>query len=172
MFRLRPIEAPWGDYGRILYYGMSMHAGRRNGQILLERTGPSIFPITFPGAGDIVVTEGFKKQWERIGLCGVSFRPVLKHHIVELDWESWDASSDEPPECPQSGEPEDYILDQPHSEAAAKGLGDLWELVISEEEQNDIFYKRGTRIVLLSAKAKDWFLQNFCDYVTVVNERA
>ena len=58
-FLFNPIEAPWGDYGRILYHGMSMHEPRLGGKIRLERTGPEIFPITFPI--DIIVTADFRR---------------------------------------------------------------------------------------------------------------
>jgi hypothetical protein len=54
IYILREAGAPWGDYGNILVHGMSAHAGRSmDGRIRLERTGPFVPPITFPGIGDI-----------------------------------------------------------------------------------------------------------------------
>jgi hypothetical protein len=51
---------PWGDYGNILQHGMTAHLGRVGGLLSLERTGPYMPPITFPGAGDVVLTVGAK----------------------------------------------------------------------------------------------------------------
>jgi hypothetical protein len=183
LFRLDGADKPpWGDYGHILVHGMSMHLGRREGIIQLERIGPSIAPITFPGSGDIVVTQDFRSKIERSGLTGFTFLPVIKHHIVELDWESWDTTAEEPAELPESGEPEDYILGQPHSPTASQALGNLWELALHygidvERDKthvrllaetwdgSDFFIARTTRIKSVSLKARRWLEQNFGDYV-------
>lgn len=164
-FLLNPIEAPWGDYGHILYHGMSMHASRSGGKIRLERTGPEIFPITFPI--DVIVTDEFRRAFEKSGLRGVQFRPVIKHHIVELDWSAWDTAEDEAPEMPGSGEPEDYILGRPHSPSAAAAMPELWELSTSEESSADVRYLPTTHVIALSAKAKDWFESQYGDYVSI-----
>lgn len=110
---------------------MSMCQERSNGCIQLERTGPSIDPITFPGE-DIVVTDAFRMALEQSGLTGFSFLPVIKHRIIELDWTKWDLLADEPPEDPEVWEPEDYLLERPHSTEACDALGNLWELVLQQ----------------------------------------
>ena len=46
---LRGSEPPWGDYGDVLVNGMSSGGRDDDGFIKLERTGPFIPPITFPG---------------------------------------------------------------------------------------------------------------------------
>jgi hypothetical protein len=167
MNTLDPIEAPWDEYGYILYHGMSMHQSRQGDKIRLERTGPDIFPITFPGTGDIVVTDSFKRHWSESGLSGATFREIIKHHIVDLDWERWDTSAEEPPELPDSGEPEDFILDRPHSSSAASALGQLWELIPSDDSKKDIFYRNGTKITCLSERADIWFIRHYGDFVAV-----
>jgi hypothetical protein len=123
------IPGDWGDYGYILEHGMTAHSPRLNGKLALERTGPYISPITFPGIGSVLLTDEARKHLEGSGLGGFSFLPVEKKLIVELHWEQWDLTAVEPPEYPDSGEPEDYILERPHS-AAAYDLGDLWELLV------------------------------------------
>jgi hypothetical protein len=70
-----------------------------------------------------------KKNLEVSGLIGLSFRPVIKKHIVEVDWTAWDLNTDEPLYYPDSGEPEDYILAGQHSDSIANGMGNLWELI-------------------------------------------
>ena len=165
LFLLDPIEAPWGDYGHILYHGMSMHSSRSDGRIRLERTGPDIFPITFPI--DVIVTDEFRRAFEKSGLRGARFLPVIKHRIVELDWGSWDTTEDEAPEMPESGGPEDYILGRPHSPRAAAAMPELSEFVASEDQRADVHYLPSTRIITLSTKAKDWFESRYGDYVSV-----
>jgi len=162
--RLKPVESPWGDYGHILYHGMSMHQPCFEGKIRLERTGPDIFPITFPIV--VVVTEDCRRALLASGLTGATFRPVIKHRIVDLDWTIWDTTDDGPPELPDSGEPEDYILDRPHSPEIASAMPDLWEL-IAGSKMSDIYYVPGTRIVAISQRAKPWFESHYGEYVTI-----
>ena len=118
----------WGDYAAILLHGMTAHLGRRGGSLQLERTGPFVPRITFPGVGDIVLTEVARQEAEA-ELPSLSFRRVWSTRIVRLDWSAWDAALEEPPVFPETGEPEDYILGQPHDPALAEQLGQFWELV-------------------------------------------
>ena len=86
---------------------MTTHRPRLAGKLALERTGPYIPPITLPG--DIVLTSEARNLLEVSGLSGFSFLAVEKALIVELHWESWNLTADEPAEYPESEEPEDYI---------------------------------------------------------------
>lgn len=123
--------APWGDYGDILTHGMCAKGGER-GPIQLQRTGPFVPPITFPGIGNIVVTDEMKQAMEQAGFRGIKFRLVEKSHIVELAWHEWDQAADEPEFYPEGGSPEWYILNRPHSDKLADSIGTLWEVVLSE----------------------------------------
>jgi hypothetical protein len=182
LFRLTAVESPWGDYGRVLAHGLSMRLDRHQGLIQLERTGPSIAPITFPGAGDIVVTQAFQAALEHSGLTGFSFQPVIKRRIVEIDWEEWDIAAAEPEEFPEGGEPENYILRRPHETRASDELGILSELCVADgmdvarngtrvrllsETWNgaDFFQARTTRITCVDRKARRWLEQHVGDYV-------
>ena len=118
----------WGDYADILVHGMSAHLSRRDGPLQLERVGPYVPPITFPGISDIVLTNA-AKAFVASKLEGVSFRPIVLAKCVRIDWTAWDATRDEPVEYPEGGEPEDYILSRPHDAALASELGSFWELV-------------------------------------------
>jgi hypothetical protein len=125
----RPMTS-WGAYGDILQHGMTAHLPRTEGLLSLERSGPWMPPITFPGVGDVVLDASGRALLERSGLTGFEFRPVYKALIVDLRWEESDLAADEPPEYPETGEPEDYILEAPHDPDVAEQLGDVWELVI------------------------------------------
>lgn len=145
------ISEKWGDYGHILQHGMTSHLRRIGGLLALERTGPYIPPITLPGIGDVVLTSAARQLLASSGLTGFDFRPVEKILTVELHWENWDLTTDDPPRYPDSGEPEDYVLGQPNSDAASAALGELWEVVVPNT----------TRIVRLKEAIdsdKDWFL--------------
>lgn len=128
VYELSAAEVPLGDYGSILVHGMSLHLGRLDGRIQLERTGPFVPPVTLPGLSDVIVTDTARRALER-AVPGLSFRPVVKARVVRIEWEGWDRAADEPAEYPSSGEPEDYILEHPHDDALAEKLGPLWEVV-------------------------------------------
>jgi hypothetical protein len=119
----------WGDYGGMLAHGM----GRRNreGQFEIERVGPFVPPISLPFLA-IIVTDAFKKELETSGLRGLSFKPVVKMHIVHMDWDKWDWNALDPSEYPSDGEPENYILEKPHSPEVAEKIGPIWELLLEE----------------------------------------
>jgi hypothetical protein len=181
----------WGDYGYILQHGMSMHLPRQDERISLERTGPYIPPITFPM--EIILTSEARQLLESSGFSGLSFLPVVKAHIVELHWEKWDLNLDWPPKLPDSGEPEDYILAEPHSASASAALGDLWELVVPTTGKTispksitpkslmrpykefcfdsstwngaDLFRGEGWGWILYSERACDWFSKTWGEYV-------
>jgi len=168
------LEAPpsvWGDYDDILLSGMTSHLERLDGLLQLERTGPFIPPISFPGIGDIVIRDDFKKSLENSGLTGLAFQPVIKRHIVFLEWEKWDRTADEPAEYPSTGEPEDYILEKPHSPELAQQIGEMWELCLVEyaefkEAQMDWFRRKGTVKNFVSSRAKNWLEQTAPQFVS------
>jgi len=170
IYGLEDPPSAWGDYGDILRAGMTAHLGRLNGLLQLERTGPFVPPISFPGISDVVVTGNFRKSLENSGLTGLTFQPVIKRHIVFLEWEKWDRTADEPVEYPSTGEPEDYILGRPHSPELAQQIGDLWEVCLSEyagfnEVQADWFRLQGPLYNFVSERAKVWLETTVSEWV-------
>ena len=187
-YELEAPKSPWGDYSRILIAGMSCHSSRKDGLIQLERTGPYIPPISFPGIGDIVITAGFRRLLESSGLAGLRFQPVIKKHIVHLDWRAWDRAAKEPAEYPEGGEPEGYILDRPHSVQISDQLGDLWEVLLEESatvqrerkpsrvllvatswQGADLFRAQGLLSIYTTEKTKTWFEQNAPEHVRFID---
>lgn len=128
-FSLERCPPAWGDYGDILHHGMAWR-DEKDCLLRLERTGPLVSSITLPGISNIVVTDSFRADLETSNLTGISYRPLIKHQIVNLDWSDW--TSEEPGFYPESGEPEAYIYDEPHSPEAADQMPVLWELVVDE----------------------------------------
>lgn len=130
-FIIRECEPSWGDYGDTLLQGQATR-DNVSGLLQIQRTGPFVPPISFPGLREIVVTEDFRAQLEASGLTGFSFRPVVKQHIVDLDWQKWDKNAEDPKVYPRSGEPEDYILKGKHSPKTADKMPVLWELAVGQ----------------------------------------
>ncbi len=178
-------KSPWGDYSDILIKGMSAHSSRQDGLIQLERTGPYVPPISFPGISDIVVTDSFRRELAASGLVGLRFQPVIKKHIVQLDWHTWDRSLHEPPEYPKEGEPEGYILDRPHSQEVSDLMGNLWEVLIEERATvqrerkpsrillvaaswrgGDLFRAESVGHIYATETAKTWFEQHAPEHVS------
>lgn len=118
-------DVPWGDYGHILTHGMYFR-GR------IQRTGPFIPPITFVSAAALIVTDDMKTHMEQAGFKGISFEAVVKSHIADVAWHTWDLDAPEPPYFPESGEPEDFILDAEHSPEVAEAMGDLWRVIMDD----------------------------------------
>jgi len=157
----RPLTS-WGDYNDILQHGMISPAGRTGGLLNLERTGPYIPPITFPGIGNVVVSAAGRKLLEESGLRGFGFRPVRKARIVELRWQDWDLTAHEPRMVPKSGEPEDYILELPPDGRAAEEMGDVWELLANGAD----FVRTGELSrILVTERAKAWLEEHLGGYV-------
>jgi hypothetical protein len=127
-FTLSAPKHRWGDFGDILVHGMTNHLPRENGSLQLERTGPFVPQIFFPGVSDVIVNDLVKLKLSAL-LPELLFRPVIKARIVQLNWHEWPATGEEPAVLPESGEPEDYVLAAPHSASLAEELGPLWEVV-------------------------------------------
>jgi len=180
VYRLKRVEAPWGDYGEILHHGISWNRGRVDGFIQLERTGPFIPPLTMPSTHHVVVVESLRRKIVDSGLRGYAFVPVVKARIVRLNWESWPPSA-KPAKYPSGGEPENYVLRRKHHPASAEALGDLWELtaevrvttrpgtpyyMLAGDHQKDFFVEaeRHHRL-FVSPRAKQWLEETVSDCV-------
>ncbi len=179
IFEVRSAFDPWGDYGHIVIHGMASSRAE-NGQLRLARTGPVMPPITFPSGGHTIVTDEMRRCMVAAGFRGVSYRPVIKEHIIEIHWEHWDWGRDEPGFYPPGGEPEFYF-NRAHSERASIPLGDLWELILvsgvdlekvldphrrhsssfkalrGSRNDADIFFGKMSSIRYCSVRAKLWF---------------
>ncbi len=165
LFILENIEMPWGDYGEILLSGIS--GKNENGQVAIERTGPFIPHIFISGLWDLTVSNTTKILLESSNLTGFSFESIIKKKIVEIPWEKWSFSSDDPGFYPNTGEPEGYIVDGKHSENASELMGEVWLLKLNKVRRTkdqedtlkgdyDFFMPEDKGIILVSEKAKDW----------------
>lgn len=114
----------WGDYGSILRNGMFHTEEQR-----LDRTGPFVPPISFPGySGAVIVTSQARQKLETSGMSGLGeCHPVLLGKVVLIEWQKWDKSRQlGGDQFPFNGEPEEYILHNPHDAATASKIEPLW----------------------------------------------
>lgn len=166
IYRVKPVEGPWGEYSAVLFHGVASWFQRGvSGELLLERMGPSIPPLTFPSGLGPVLTDALKMRLEHSTLTGAAFLPVIKKHIVQSRYGQWDLTAPEPKRLPRGGRAENYILTRPHSPEAAEQMGPLWELRLGPDPA-DLYRPEGTADTFVSQRAKDFLQPLAGDWVT------
>jgi hypothetical protein len=130
-FRVKCAEAPWGDYGDILINGLAdpRYDDGKLTSLGLCRTGPFVPPITQP-FGQIVIVDDLRRELEGTEFTGFEFVKVDLAKGVRCDWDSWDQNADEPRRYPDSGEPEDYIVQGSHDAELLEEIPTLWALSV------------------------------------------
>ena len=127
-FRMEPHSAWGGDYERIAVHGWVEGMAKGKLPLSLFRTGPFVPEVTVPN-GAIIVTERAKGI-----LAGVfpmlQFRLVVKKRIVRSDWPGLIIKGKPWPDELLEGEPESQILGSEHSDAVAKEMPPLWQLIL------------------------------------------
>jgi hypothetical protein len=171
-----PKTPDWGDYGDVLVSGWATRSDQ-TGLLELERTGPFVPPVFLTLEG-VIVTDAFRRLLETSDLTGFTFQPIQKKRIVLLHWEKWDQTADEPEFYPESGESEDYILQNPNNPRAAEKMGTLWEVSVGEHadlipfqglaywDGTDWFRARGIHNVYVSERTRKWLQSNAGDWVS------
>lgn len=160
-YRLRNKEINWGDYGDILLSGMTAHLERDGNLLQLERTGPFQPAIILSGYEDLLVTDTLKNKIESDQVSRLDFLPVVRKHIVFLDWTNWDLKADEPKFYPENGDPENYILGMPHSPEVASSMEKVWEVVVPHNGKftDSLSFIPGEKnIELMKAENSGWFI--------------
>ena len=185
-------SAPWGDYGHILTHGMSRRA--EGGTVLVERTGPYVPPLSQPFGECAILTADFAALLEASGLTGFTIKPAKKSHIVRVPWQEWDLKADGPAFYPEGGEPENYILEQPHCDETAARMPDLFSVEVSKiarvyrkkiagqsrdqlyldtdtTDGLDFVQSESTGYTYVSPRARDWLSEHASDWVVFDNCR-
>lgn len=166
IYRLRGAEGPWGEYSQVLFHGIaSLYQRGFSGELLLERMGPFIPPVTLPSGVAIVLTDGVRRDLEASGLTGFTFAPVIKKLIVRSRWHTWDLAAPEPKRYPRGGRPENYILTRPHAPDASEEMGDLWELRPGDDVTADVFKRPDSADVFVSDRAKQFFESHAAEWL-------
>ena len=158
--------------------------------LALTRCGPFIPPISLPESDmgrmiwEVIVTDDFKQLLANSGLMGFTFRPVVKRHIIPMQWENWVLTATEPPE-PIDVDTENvpaYFRSRPHSPATAEQMGQLWEVSLTEHARWQAYTgiidwdgtdwcrvkspNQDTDHILVSERAKTWLKETVPKWVT------
>jgi hypothetical protein len=178
-------QTPWGDYSEMLLTGMTAYLDRQDDLLQYQRTGPFQPDLTLSGYKDLLVKNSIKEKIEISDLRGFSFKPVIKRHIVPVNWTAWDMTNDEPEFYPENGEPEGYILDLPHSQELADKMEDVWEVVVPTNgtfSENGTFHSYNPELdimlpdnkywFIVTEKAKSWLQQNCDNWIEFVEVNA
>ena len=126
-YRVANAEAPWGDYGAMLFAGMLDHRDS-DGHVGVERAGPFVPPIYVGTRNILIATNETRDFLERAALTGFDFRPTVMKRIVRLDWRHWDFGAEDPERYPAGCEPENYVLGRKHNPNLAEEMAPLWEV--------------------------------------------
>lgn len=135
--------------------GLGVQRDEKNGNLLLQRTGPFAPPIMLTRerrVGQIIlVTQSFREKLEAANFGILHFKPAIKKHIVRVHWETWDRKARLPQALPDSGEPEEYVLGKEHSEQTAAEMPEIWEfdppdLSCVQDEEELLSYNSPIRI--------------------------
>lgn len=157
IYRLKGAEGPWGEHSHVLFHGIaSLYQRGFSGELLLERMGPFVPPVTLPSGVAVVVTDALKHDLEASDLTGFTLAPVIKKLIVRSRWHTWDLTAREPKRYPRGGKPENYILTRPHATDAAQEMGDLWELRPGDDATADVFKRPNSSDVFVSERARQF----------------
>lgn len=166
IYRLTGAPGPWGEYSAVLFHGIaSLYQRGFSGELLLERMGPFIPPVTMPSGVAVIVTDALKQELDASDLTGLSFAPVIKKLIVRSRWHTWDLAAPEPKRYPRGSKPENYILTRPHAADAAEEMGDLWELRPDDDATADVFKRADLPDVFVSDRAKQLFESRAGDWL-------
>lgn len=133
----------WLGWADVLLHGLTRPRPNDHVALQLERTGPYVPALTFPGDADVVVTDALRAQLaERVR--ELRFRAVELSRVVRLDWHLWDVAGLEPKFVPESLDPADYVRGAPHDAELAAAIGPLWEVVadvdVHVEDEDGAFH--------------------------------
>jgi hypothetical protein len=183
-YLLKNKEMPWDDYGEVLFAGCG-GVNRKTKEYSVWRTAPYVPSVCKAGrAGFLFITDTMKRLLEDSGLCGLTFLPAVKEHIVFLDWEKWDLTAPEPKIYPGGDmDAEEYITRRKHNDRLAEEMENIWAAIpikngydlwaegsfaafaARKVDGYDIFIPANAesfikKNIYVSEKGRNWFIQN------------
>lgn len=181
-YQIESGTAPWGDYGYTLWNGFTeKNQERGEPTIVVSRTGPFVLPIMVL-FGPVLVTEDFRQRLLPENFSGLSFVPVGYRKVVRIPWDQCDANAREPAFYPDSGEPEDYLLEGAHDQELAEAMPRLWAWEVAsttglQVQRSNTFRRdlhsgtdvaREYYIIWISERMKLWLAQNAGQWLSFV----
>jgi len=179
-YELSNKEMPWHECGEVLLTGLTCHFEREYDLLQLSRTGPFQPNMTIPA--ELIVTDTMKYKLSNSGFEGINFLRVIKRHITFIDWTNWDLKAKDPQFYPKYGNPENYLLDLPHSEEVSEKMENVWEVIVPvngrfidkftfnpDNKLLDLMVSEkrfdNTIRYIVTEKMKNWLEQNQADWI-------
>jgi len=131
----------WGVAEEVIVNAFGGGRDEATGLLHICRTGPAAPPMTYMGSEELIVTSGFKEWLMTAQLGRFGFKPVVKDHIVKMDWNLWDETTDA--DLPFYDYVEGHLRECPHSVEASNEMGDLWEWIIAPGAIMDLDLPKG-----------------------------
>jgi len=189
VYLLESKNMPWGDWGDILWTGITPRDPVSN-LVCIERTGP-FSPLLYLSNNDFIFTNQAKSLYDDSSLLGIKFLyEIEKKRIVKLDWKNWDDKQHITNYIDIDGEPEDIILRGINDNELMGNMPVYWLACIdsnihlfvdrksksnnpsdyifvdSEVGHSDFFIGVERTGIYITQKAKDWIESNFPDHFT------
>lgn len=156
LFLIENKIAPWGDWGDILWAGLTPWNEDKQ-SISIERTGP-FTPKAYFSSNNFIFTKEIKELIEKSSLKGIKFLyEIEKKKIINLDWTKWDVNKDITEYLDDLYEPVDLIFD---------GIND-----VKLNQDMPSYYLASIKNQIHLNKNKLINMQNLSEYITFADHK-
>ncbi|SUB83780.1 Uncharacterised protein [Pragia fontium] len=187
IYLLESKKMPWGDWGDMLWTGITSRDPVSN-LVSIERTGP-FSPLLYLSNNDFIFTNEARSLYDESSLLGIKFLyEIEKKRVIKLDWHNWDDKQHITNYLDIDGEPEDIILRGINDNELMGNMPVYWLAGIhsnihlfvdrksksknpsdyifidGEASHSDFFIGVERMGVYITKKAKDWIESNFPDH--------
>lgn len=136
-YLMNNVKTPWGDWGSILWTGMTSW-NAREGKYEISRVGP-FSPDIYIGDNGLVFSEAAMIVYSSSGLRGVSdFLLMRKKKVVNIDWKTWDRTVNISSHIDDLFEPEDLIALGENDPELIDMMSDYYLAIVDEKVDVDI----------------------------------
>lgn len=155
-------EMPWASYGEILWQGIYYFDKKKKEHCLLRTAPfcPGIYRSQYDKECPVIIVREYVKEIMEDGFSNFNFVEIRKERIVNLDWQTWDLSADEPKMYPSGDmDAEEYITRRKHNELLSQTLGNLYALI--PEKEGYAYYdenEQKEKLVKSTLSTKDIFI--------------
>ena len=162
IYVLKNKEMPWTSYGEVLWQGI-YYFDKKKKEHCLSRTAPfcpGIYRSQYDKERPVIIVREHVKELMENCFSNLNFAEVRKERIVNLDWQTWDLSADEPKMYPSGDmDAEEYITARKHNELLSQTLGNLYALI--PEKEGYAYYdenEQKEKLVKSTLSTKDIFI--------------
>ena len=162
IYVLKNKKMPWTSYGEVLWQGIYYFDKKKKEHCLLRTAPfcPGIYRSQYDKECPVIIVREYVKEIMENCFSNLNFADVRKERIVNLDWQTWDLSADEPKIYPSGDmDAEEYITGRKHNELLSQTLGNLYALI--PEKEGYAYYdenEQKEKLVKSTLSTKDIFI--------------